>query len=147
MAKTEIDETVERFGCNCNCAQTVLLTYGINYGLDEETILRIATTFGSGFVEQGEVCGAVAGAIMAINLKHGMSKIGDTDAAIKAYELAGKFIEKFKAKNKSIRCKELLGYDISSPQGIKIAETMTLSNDLCPGFVRDAAEILEEIME
>jgi C_GCAxxG_C_C family probable redox protein len=145
MGKTEIDETVNRFGCECNCAQTVLLTYGIPEGVDEQTILRIATAFGSGVVEQGEVCGAVVGAIMAIGLKHGMIKIGDGEAAMKAYEIAGKFIEKFKERNVSIRCKELLGYDISTPQGLKIAETMTIAGELCPGFVRDAAEILEEL--
>jgi C_GCAxxG_C_C family probable redox protein len=113
--------------------------------VDEQTILRIATAFGSGVVEQGEVCGAVVGAIMAIGLKHGMIKIGDGEAAMKAYEIAGKFIEKFKERNVSIRCKELLGYDISTPQGLKIAETMTIAGELCPGFVRDAAEILEEL--
>ena len=146
MGQTEIDETVSRFGCDCNCAQTVLLTYGIPEGVDEGTLLRIATAFGSGVAEQGEMCGAVMGAIMAIGLKHGMTKIGDGEAAIKAYELAGKFIEKFKERNKFIRCKDLLGYDISTPQGLKIAETMTLARDLCPGFVRDAAEILEDVI-
>jgi C_GCAxxG_C_C family probable redox protein len=146
MGKAEIDETVKRFGCDCNCAQTVLLTYGIPEGVDEKTILRIATAFGSGVAEQGEVCGAVAGAIMAIGLKHGRTKRGDQEAAIKAYDLAGKFIEKFKERNKSIRCKDLLGYDISTPQGIKIAQEMQLAGELCPGFVKDAAEILEELL-
>lgn len=146
MGKTEIDETVNRFGCDCNCAQTILLTFGVPEGTDEETILRIATAFGSGVAEQGEVCGAVAGAIMAIGLKHGMTKIGDEAAAIKAYDLAGKFIEKFKERNRSIRCKELLGYDISTPQGIKIAQEMQLAGELCPGYIKDAAEILEELL-
>ncbi len=146
MGKVEIDETVNRFSCDCNCAQTILLTYGIYEGLDEKTILRIVTAFGSGFVEQGEVCGAVAGAVMVIGLKHGMTEIGNSDAAIKTYDLAARFIEKFKERNKYIRCKELLGYDISKPQGIKIAQKMQLAKELCPGFVRDAAEILEEII-
>ena len=145
MGQSEIDETVKRFGCDCNCAQTVLLTYGIPEGVDEQTILRIATAFGSGLAEQGEVCGAVTGAIMAIGLKHGMSKIGDNEGAVTAYELGGKFIEKFKERNGSIRCKDLLGYDISTPQGVRIAETMHLVKEFCPGFIRDAAEILEEL--
>jgi C_GCAxxG_C_C family probable redox protein len=146
MGKSEIEETVKRFSCDCNCAQTVLLTYGIPEGVDEETVLRLATPFGSGFVEQGEVCGAVTGAVMVIGLRHGMTNIGDSEAAIKAYDLAGKFIEKFKERNNSILCKELLGYDISSPMGVKIAQEMKLVKELCPGFIRDAAEILEEIL-
>ena len=148
MGQQEIDGTVARFGCECNCCQTVLLTYGIpgDEDMDEKTMLRIATAFGSGVAEQGEVCGAVTGAIMAIGMRHGMTRIGDSEAAIKAYDLAGKFIEKFKERNGSIRCKELLGYDISTPQGLKIAEKMTLAGELCPGFVRDAAEILEELL-
>ena len=74
MGKTEIEETVNRFSCDCNCAQTLLLTYGVPEGINEETILRIFPAFGSGFVEQGEVCGAVTGAVMAIGLKYGMTK-------------------------------------------------------------------------
>jgi C_GCAxxG_C_C family probable redox protein len=146
LGKIEIDETVNRFGCDCNCAQTVLLTYGIPEGFDEKTILRISTAFGSGFVEQGEVCGAVTGAVMAIGLKYGMTEVGDSKAAIKTYEIGQEFIEKFKERNGTIKCKELLGYDISTPPGIRIAQEMQLSKELCPGFVRDAAEILEDIL-
>ena len=48
--------------------------------------------------------------------------------------------------NGSIRCKEILGADLSTPEGKKAANDGNLFLTACPKFVRDAAEILEEIL-
>ena len=53
------------------CAQSVLGAFCRDYGLDEETALRIATGFGSGMGRLCEVCGALTGGFMVIGLKYG----------------------------------------------------------------------------
>jgi C_GCAxxG_C_C family probable redox protein len=94
----------------------------------------------------GETCGAVTGAFMIIGLKYGKTKAEDDDARDKTYELAGKFVAKFKDRHGPIVCRELLGCDLSNPEGLKTAREKGLFDTLCPQLVRDAADILEEIL-
>ena len=124
----------------------MLSSFGEEFGLDRERALRVAGAFGGGMARMGEECGAVTGAFMAIGLKYGKTKTGDEGAREKTYELVGEFVKKFKSRHGSIVCKELLGYDLSSPEGRKAAYEQGLFTTLCPQFVRDAAEILEEIL-
>ena len=55
-------------------------------------------------------------------------------------------MSKFKTRNNSIVCKELLGCDISTAEGTKEFKDKRLIATLCPKFVQDAAEIIEEIL-
>jgi len=55
-------------------------------------------------------------------------------------------VKKFKTRNGSIVCRELLGYDISTPKGKQLAEEKQLFATLCPKYVQDAADIIEEIL-
>lgn len=131
------------FTGQCNCAQAILATFGPAAGLAEQDCLRIAAPFGGGLGRLGEVCGAVSGALMVLGLRYG----GDTtrDAAAKAavYERVRDFVDRFKARNQTIVCRELLGCDISTPEGRQQAQERTLHKTLCVKYVRDAAEILE----
>jgi len=94
----------------------------------------------------GETCGAVTGALMAIGLKYGMTQAKDEGAQDKTYKLAQEFASTFKARHNSMVCRELLGYDLSSPEGRKAAYEKGLFTTLCPQLVRDAVEILEQIL-
>ena len=94
----------------------------------------------------GETCGAVTGALMAIGLKYGKTKAEDDGARDKTYELVGEFVTRFKDRHGSIVCKELLGCDLSNDDGLTTAREKGLFDTLCPQFVRDATEILEEIL-
>jgi hypothetical protein len=56
------------------------------------------------------------------------------------------FAEEFKARHETLECRELLGCDISTPEGFDEARQTGLFNDRCPCFVADAVEILEEML-
>jgi C_GCAxxG_C_C family probable redox protein len=124
----------------------VLSSFGEDFGLDRERALRVAGAFGGGMARMGEQCGAVTGAFMAIGLKYGKAKAGDDEARERTYELAREFVTRFRSRHGSIRCRELLGYDLSSPEGRKEAHHKGLFDTLCPQLVRDAAEILEQLL-
>jgi len=94
----------------------------------------------------GETCGAVTGALMVIGLKYGMTQAKDEAAREQTYKLAQELAARFKERHRSIICRELLGYDLSSPEGRKAAYDKGLFSTLCPQLVRDAAEIVEEIL-
>ncbi len=80
---------------------------------------------------------------MVIGLHHAMVMEGDAQAKKTNYDEAGKFMDEFKKTNGSLICRELLGCDIFTPEGSKIAADKKLTATLCPKLVRSAAEILE----
>jgi C_GCAxxG_C_C family probable redox protein len=145
MTKSEL--AVECFTCGFNCAQAVFSTYGTEMGIERNTAMKAAGPFGGGMGRMGEVCGAVTGAFMTIGLKYSMTKEGEEEMRNKGYELVRIFSDKFKMKHGSIKCIDLLHADISTPEGYKLAAEKKLFRTLCPLFVKDAALILEEIME
>jgi C_GCAxxG_C_C family probable redox protein len=120
--------------------------YGLRFGLDREIALKIAGAFGSG-MGMGETCGAVTGAFMVIGLKHGKTKADNNAAKETTYELVKELTSRFSARNGSIKCKELLGCDLSTPEGMEAVIEKKLFITLCPKFVQDAAEILEAFLK
>ncbi len=144
---TKADEAVECFNKGYNCSQAVLSAYAKQFGLDKGQALRVAGAFGAGMGRMCETCGAVTGAFMVIGLKYGKVKAEDEPSKEKAYALVKEFAREFKARNGSIVCKELLGCDMSTPEGMKYAKEHKLHSTLCPGLVKDAAEIVGKLIE
>jgi len=93
-----------------------------------------------------QTCGAVTGAFMVLGLKYGNADIHDKEARERIYGLVREFARRFENRNGSIVCRELLGCDISNPEGAAAAKENGLFASVCPKLVGDAAEILEEMM-
>lgn len=146
MNESITDQAVTCFEGGYNCCQSILLTYGEQFGLPKDSAIRLGTGFGGGMARQGEVCGAVTGAIMVIGLKHGMANETDDQARERTYELVNELMNKFKGRFGSVRCKDLLNCDISTPEGRAMANEEELFKTLCPRFVKSTAEILEELI-
>ncbi len=129
-----------------NCSQVVLSLYCDQLGLDRDTALKLATGFGSG-MGCGEACGAVSGAIMALGLMYGHSVRGDQLSKKKTYDLRDEFERRFIEKFGSIRCKRLLGYDLTSPEDMEIIENKRLFSLICPVVIKGAVDILDALFE
>ncbi len=144
MAKA--DEAVECFNKGFSCSQAVLSAYCEQFGLGKEQALRVAGAFGAGMGRMCETCGAVTGAFMVIGLKYGKVKPEDEPSKEKAYALVKEFAKDFKARNGSIVCRELLGCDMGTPEGMRFAKAHRLTSTKCPKYVKDAAEIVERLL-
>ena len=142
---SKIETAAERFDKGFNCSQAVLSSFCEQFGLDYETALKIATGFGGGMHING-TCGAVTGAVMVLGLKYGNTG-EDKQAKEKTYKKVIKFANRFSARNDSVKCYDLLGCDITTLEGVQIAREKGLFDSVCPKIVRDAAEILEEMLE
>jgi C_GCAxxG_C_C family probable redox protein len=114
--------------------------------MDEQTALRVACGFGGGVGRLGLTCGAVTGAVMVIGLKYGKVKADDDAAKEKTYALVQEFARRFRARAKSLNCTELLGFDLGTPEGREQVKARNLAMTVCEKAVRDAAEILEELL-
>ncbi len=144
---SRIEKAISYFEGNCNCAQSVLSSYCTQYGLDREIALKIATGFGGGMGCFGRTCGAVTGAFMVIGLKYGMGINEDVEAKEKTYQIIREFSHQFQEKNGSVLCKELLGCDINTPEGKDYYNQNEFFEKKCLPYVKNAAEILEEILK
>jgi C_GCAxxG_C_C family probable redox protein len=141
------DQAIACFDEGFSCSQAVFSVFAPQWGLDRITALKVASPFGGGMGRLGETCGAVTGALMAIGLKYGQTIGEDRAAKEKSYEMARQFAERFKARNRGcLTCRELLGADISTPEGLQKVREAQAFTIMCPKFVRDAAEIVEELL-
>jgi C_GCAxxG_C_C family probable redox protein len=141
------DQAAACFDEGFNCSQAVLSAFAPQLGLDRVAALKVAGAFGGGMGRMGETCGAVTGALMAIGLKYGQTTGEDKAAKEKSYEMVKQFVERFKARNRGcLACRELLGADLSTPEGMQKIREKQAFTTMCPKFVRDAAEIVEELL-
>lgn len=132
----------EGFGC----AQAVLSCCGKSYGLPRETGCRMGSAFGGGMGLMGLTCGAVTGAFMVIGLKHAKLDVQDAKSAGEANRLVHELARRFAELHGSICCNELLGHDISTPDGLQAIVAEGLFTKKCPLLVRDAAAFVEELL-
>ncbi len=90
-----------------NCCQSVLVDLSDLCGLDEETALRLGCGF-SGGARVKELCGALAGAVMAIGLAKGNTDVTDLETRDGCYRLVQELMDGFKAEFGAYACRDLL---------------------------------------
>ena len=131
-----------------NCAQSVLLAFAEDLGLDGDFALRLSSSFGGGMGRLREVCGAVSAILMAAGLVYGYTAPGDDGAKAAHYARVQALAEAFRREHGSILCRELLaraGVADDGPQGSPRERTEAYYRSRpCVGFIRSAAALLEE---
>jgi C_GCAxxG_C_C family probable redox protein len=77
------------------CSQSVLLALQEGLGVGDSESFRAATVLSGGVARRGETCGALLGALMAVGLVDGRSRMPDTPAyaaaCTEANEIANEF--------------------------------------------------------
>lgn len=138
------DDAAARFMSGFNCAQSVLSVFAENYGLEKELALKLASGMGTGF-RLGEICGAASGAALVIGLKDGQSAAEDKLSKQDCYDKITQFMARFREVNRNVACRELLGYDLSSPAQYAQAKALGLFDTTCVDLIRSSVGILEEM--
>ena len=129
-----------------NCAQSVLACCGREYGLPRETALQVAQAFGGGIGRTGNVCGAATGALMVVGLKCSAKDAADAAAKAESGRIAQEFLARFKARSGSLLCRDIIGCDLSTPEGFKYAVESGRHKTICPKAILDAVEIIEDLL-
>ena len=97
----------------------------------------IAMGFGGGMGKNGLVCGTVSAGIMAIGLRaKGREKA-------EVYKLVDTFLTDFKEHFGTVNCRELLGADLKTKEGMKYLKTE--GRKKCKEFVGYAADAVNRI--
>ena len=129
----------------CSCSQAVLLAFAPECGLDRETALRLASSFGGGFGRLRELCGAVSSMGIVLGLLYGYTDLGDKDAKMRHYEVIQRLSGRFREEKGALRCGELL----AAQQGAQGPEPADRTPQYyharpCGDLVALAAALLEE---
>ena len=140
------DAAYKLFDKGLNCAQSVLAARSDLTGLSVTDSLKIATGFGAGMAKMQQTCGAVTGAYMVIGAIHGRVNPDDEASRDKTYGLIEAFNKRFLALHGSLNCRELLGVDLNTNEGMEEAEREAYFQTRCAKFVGDAEKILDEIL-
>ncbi|MDQ1239817.1 MAG: hypothetical protein QG577_2003 [Thermodesulfobacteriota bacterium] len=134
----------ELFESGFYCAESVLLAITESKGIESDLIPKIATGFCSGVSRTCGMCGAVSGAIMAINLFTGRNS--PNESVMESYTAARKLLEIFETRFGSTNCKNLIGCDLGTEEG----QNFFKSNNLrvqCRRYTEEATGIALSLIE
>jgi C_GCAxxG_C_C family probable redox protein len=140
MNKRPSERAIELFAANYSCAQSVFAAAGAGE-MSEEQRLAVSSAFGGGVASQGEVCGALTGALMALGERNGAMLFADPDQGRKTVNRqAQELIAEFRAAHGSILCHDLTGCRLNTEEGKKAYLERYLRRQLCAGLVAFAAD-------
>ena len=128
--KTE-EQIAKDFGCGYDCAMQVAAELAPEVGLTEEQGLKVAACLGVGAM-QGQLCGAVIGALIAIGYKYGNTVRNDMATKGACLAKRGEFYQRFQDKFGALTCPELLKLDLRKPEDMKKAREKQLFATFCP---------------
>lgn len=129
-----------------NCAQAILLAFCEELGLQKEFASKVSAGFGGG-MRVGGTCGIVTGGLMVLGLKYGQVEAADQETKMRAGKIAVDFQNRFKALYQTTYCKELLGHNISTPEGMAAIKEKGLSEVKCNPMIKEVVEILENMLD
>lgn len=138
------EKAKELFKQGYNCSQAVLGVFCEELGLDFDTAIKIASSFGGGMGRMREVCGTVSGMFMAAGLAYCTKENNKAEQ----YKIVQELARRFKEKNGSIICRELLeGIETSTlPTPSERTESYYKKRP-CIELVGDSVEIFEEFLK
>ncbi len=133
----------ELFESGLFCAEGVLQAVAEHLGISSPLIPRIATGFCGGMARTSGLCGAFTGGVMALGLAHGRDRAGERIRP--AYKRTARFARAFEVRFGSLQCKEILGCDLSTPEGRARFEMEELAMTVCLKVTAEAAALAAEI--
>ncbi len=109
-----------------------------------EAIPKIASGFAGGIGNTGGVCGAVAGAVMAIGLKLG--RADSVEGMLQNLGVVREFRRRFEAEMGDSGCRELTGLDLTTQESLSQLMDSDISQKVCFPAVRTAYRLAVDLL-
>ena len=138
-------DAVAKFLDGHACSQAIVSRYCSLTKLENSTAIRLAAGFGAG-MQMGRTCGALTGAYMVLGLMFATEDSATSAGRKEVNKAVAEFTRRFVERNKTTECKELLGCDVNTEHGSRVAREKELFSKVCPKFVRDCEEILSAML-
>ncbi|MBQ7785439.1 MAG: C_GCAxxG_C_C family protein [Clostridia bacterium] len=140
---THVEKARDLFLSGCSCSQAVLGAFALELGIDHDTAMKLASSFGGGLGGSRELCGAVSGMLMVAGLKWGYCDIGDNALKTEHYARTRELLEAFKAAHGTTVCHELLSELGKLSENPSERTPEYYKTRPCARFVETAAAILD----
>lgn len=149
--ENRINNAVELFMQGYGCGQAVVAAFADIYGFTETQAKQIGAGFGGGVGRMRMMCGAVSGLVILAGMDCGQTDGDDRKGKTECYKVVQSLLEKFRVRNGSIICAELLGIG-----GVKAVGTNPEASERnaqyykqrpCAAKVESAARIFAEYLE
>ena len=111
-------------GRHYNCAQSILVPFADEAGLEEEQAYQLGAMFGSG-MNHGATCGVITSALMLLGLKGYSTKE------------AGELLRRFREEHQATECAALL---------TRAKEAGVTRKEHCNALVFEMVQALEELL-
>lgn len=142
-----VKSAIKDFTSGFACSQAVLAAFADPYGLSREHALCLGAAFEGGTAKHGDICGALVGAYLVLGLEYGCSDPKDAGAKQKTAEKVREAGRRFAERNRGYTdCRDLIDCNITHPEGLQKALIKHRFRQRCPRFVRDAVQIVEELV-
>jgi C_GCAxxG_C_C family probable redox protein len=141
------DEVRVAFDSGLNCAESLFLVLSKHSKLEKDGVRfipRIATGFGGGVARNGDMCGALSGAVMAICLALGRD--GPDQSRDQCYAAVDQCYNDFVKTFGSCKCRELTHVDFKTPDGNAIYRER-VHRERCTPIVEWAAKRASTIIK
>ena len=142
MADETVEKALKYFNEDHNCAQTVFRTVLEEYDMYFEEATAAMAGLGGGIGLEGNVCGAVSGAVAALGVLNSPRFIDFEEHKNASYVSGAKFIYKFKKKFESVICNDLTGVTMADNEARQKAIDDGTFHKICPKFVEEAVRIV-----
>jgi len=127
-----------------NCCMSVVKPFVEEMDVDQDLVMKIASSLGGGLGYLREVCGAVSGMAVVLGIKYGylqgFKDEDDKKAKAEHYARVKLLGDRFKEKTGALTCRALLHMD-ENDQPLPGYEDAPKP---CPNLVETAAEILAD---
>ena len=140
---THSELAVENFMRGYNCSQAVVVAFCDVTGMKPQYAARLSSSFGGGMGRMREVCGAVSGMLLVAGLLYGYGTPGDEESKKAHYKLVQELAGKFREREQSIVCREILKNPPSDPNPPPRNEEFYKTRP-CARLVALAAQILDD---
>lgn len=128
-----------------NCAQSTYVPLSEDWGYSVNP--KTASCFGGGIGGLGEACGLLTGSLMALGLLVGTDEPADQETKARANATARRFIEAFRKENGTIRCNDILGLDMSTPEGNKLSTEQQTKQNICVPLLEKTILLMLDFLE
>jgi C_GCAxxG_C_C family probable redox protein len=144
LTEKTVERCVELLDQGYLCAEAVILAIAEAKEIRSDLIPKIATDFSTGIGKTGGLCGALIGAILAVNIFSGRSS--PRESTRRNYAMVRRLIDLFEKKYGSTGCKELLGCDLGTLRG---QYTFLVNGlfDKCTEYAEEATRITMGLIE
>lgn len=129
-----------------HCSQALVGAFAEDFGMDLKTAFKISTCFGGG-MRQGGTCGCITASLIVLGMALGFYNAQDREQEVYGNQKTDEFVKRFaKEMNGKVYCRDILGEDISMPQGMAKIRQEGLILKKCPHAIDVSVEILEDML-